>query len=215
MADSTTTKPKKRIYLNFFDNACTGSHMSPGQWRDPDDIGTTKDRLPYWLNLAKLAERGKISFVFFADSYSGMEVYGRSQAAILRAGSHSASLDPMVVIPAMAAVTKNVGFGVTGSTSYLNPYILARTFSSLDHLTEGRIAWNVVTSWSKSAAKALGYDDVIPHDERYAMAEEYMDLVYKFWESSWADDSVAHDRVKRIAYDPEKIKKVEHKGTSF
>lgn len=80
---------------------------------------------------------------------------------MLRAGTQTASMDPMVIIPAMAAVTKTVGFGVTGSTSYINPYILARTMSTLDHFTEGRVAWNVVTSWSKNAAQALGADDVV------------------------------------------------------
>ncbi|KAF2400584.1 Nitrilotriacetate monooxygenase component A/pristinamycin IIA synthase subunit A [Trichodelitschia bisporula] len=204
--------PKKKISLNFFENACTGSHMSPGQWRDPDDKTTGKDRLEYWLNLAKLAEKGKINFIFFADSYSLFDVYGGNTDAILRAGSHSASLDPMVIIPAMAAVTKTLGFGVTGSTSYLTPYILARTFTSLDHLTNGRVAWNVVTSWSKAAAKALGADDVVPHDERYAVAHEYMDLVYKFWESSWADDAVVFDRERRVAYEPSKVKKIDHQG---
>ncbi|KAH6677711.1 luciferase-like domain-containing protein [Halenospora varia] len=206
------TKPKKRIHLNFFENACTGSHMSPGQWRDPLDQTHGKDRLPYWLNLAKLAEAGKISFIFFADSYSLFDIYNSSIAPILRAGAHTAALDPMVIIPAMASVTKSVGFGVTGSTSYLTPFILARTMTSLDHLTEGRVAWNVVTSWSKSAALALGQDDVVPHDERYAVAHEYMDLAYKFWEGSWADDAKVWDRERRVAYEPEKVKKIEHKG---
>jgi len=186
--------------------------MSPGQWRDPDDKTSGKDRLPYWLNLARLAEEGKISFIFFADSYSLFDIYGNSTAPILRSGAHSAALDPMVLIPAMAAVTKSLGFGVTGSTSYLTPFILARTFTALDHLTEGRVAWNVVTSWSKSAALALGADDVVPHDERYNVAHEYMDLVYKFWESSWADDAKVWDRNNRIAYEPSKVKKIEHKG---
>lgn len=209
---SYVSPPKKRIHLNFFENACTGSHMSPGQWRDPDDKTTGKDRLEYWLNLARLAEEGKISFIFFADSYSLFDVYSRSTAPILRAGAHSAGLDPMVIIPAMAAVTKSLGFGVTGSTSYLTPYILARTLTSLDHLSNGRVAWNVVTSWSKSAALALGADDVVPHDERYNVAHEYMDLVYKFWESSWADDSVVWDRENRVAFEPSKVQKIEHKG---
>jgi alkanesulfonate monooxygenase SsuD/methylene tetrahydromethanopterin reductase-like flavin-dependent oxidoreductase (luciferase family) len=109
--------------------------MSPGQWRDPDDKPSGKDCLPYWSNLARLAEEGKISFIFFADSYSLMDIYAGSTAAILKAGAHSASLDPMVVIPAMASVTKSLGFGVTGSTSYLNPFILARDvqwFGSFD-----------------------------------------------------------------------------------
>jgi len=213
MSPAAVSPPKKRIYLNFFENACTGSHMSPGQWRSPYDRTCGKDRLPYWLNLARLAEEGKISFIFFADSYSLFDVYSRSTAPILRAGAHSAGLDPMVIIPAMASVTQSVGFGVTGSTSYLTPYILARTFSSLDHLTNGRVAWNVVTSWSKAAAKALGADDVVPHDERYAVAHEYMDLVYKFWESSWADDAVVWDAEKRVAFEPSKVKTIEHQGT--
>jgi alkanesulfonate monooxygenase SsuD/methylene tetrahydromethanopterin reductase-like flavin-dependent oxidoreductase (luciferase family) len=210
---TTSTPAKKRIQLNFFENACKGSHMSPGQWSDPDDKTFGKDRLPYWVNLAKLAEEGKISFIFFADSYAAHSVYQGNSDAILRSGSQVASLDPMLIIPAMAAVTKTLGFGVTASTSYLTPFILARTFSALDHLTEGRIAWNVVTSWSKSAAKALGADDVVPHEERYNVAHEYMDLVYKFWESSWADDAVKWDQKSRIAYEPSRIKKIEHNGS--
>ncbi|KAK4960330.1 hypothetical protein LTR10_003225 [Elasticomyces elasticus] len=207
--------PPKRIFLNFFDYACTGSHMCPGQWQDPNDQGHTKDRLEYWINLAKLAERGKISFIFFADSYGGQEVFAGNSDAQLRAGNQTASMDPMVLISAMAAVTKTVGFGISGSTSYLNPYILARTLSSLDHLTNGRVAWNIVTSWAKSAALSLGFDDVVPHDERYAVADEYMDVCYKLWESTWSDDAVVWDRQRRIAFDPAKVKKLDHKGKYF
>ena len=210
----STQPPTKRIVLNFFEYACTGSHMSPGQWRDPSDQSHTKDRLAYWTNLAKLAERGKISYIFFADSYGGQEVFAGNSDAQLKAGNQTASMDPMVLIPAMAAVTKTLGFGVSASTSYLNPYMLARTFSSLDHLTEGRVAWNIVTSWAKSAALSLGFEDVVPHDERYAMADEYMDLCYKFWESSWADDAAVWDRERRVAFEPEKVKYLEHNGRS-
>ncbi|KAH9885730.1 putative xenobiotic compound monooxygenase, DszA family [Xylariomycetidae sp. FL2044] len=215
MTPTDTKSPKKRIYLNFFDHGCTGSHMSPGQWRGVGDKGRTKDTLEYWVNLAKLADRGKISFIFLADSYNTHDVYGGSGEYLLRAGAHTATLDPFTLIPAMAAVTKNVGFGVTASTSYLTPFITARTFSSLDHLTNGRVAWNVVTSWSKSAAKALGHEDVVPHDERYAVADEYMDIMYKFWESSWAPESVLFDKETRVAFDPEKVKKIEHQGKYF
>jgi alkanesulfonate monooxygenase SsuD/methylene tetrahydromethanopterin reductase-like flavin-dependent oxidoreductase (luciferase family) len=79
----------------------------------------------------------------------------------------------------MAAVTKSVSFGVTCSTTYVKPYIVARTYSTLDHFTNGRVAWNIVTSYSQSSADAFGEDNVLPHDERYAMADEYMDIVYK------------------------------------
>lgn len=131
---------------------------------------------------------------------------------MLRAGAHVATIDPFTIVSAMAAVTKTIGFGVTASTSYLTPYILARNLSSLDHLTNGRVAWNVVTSWSLSAAQALGHDDVVPHDQRYDVAHEYMDLMYKFWESSWGPDSVKWDRERRIAFDPAEVKKIEHQG---
>ncbi|KAF2029462.1 hypothetical protein EK21DRAFT_112836 [Setomelanomma holmii] len=101
--------PKKRTYLNFFEHGCVGSYMSPGQWRDPNDTGESKDRLSYWLNLARAAERGKISFMFFADSYSTFNIFGGSPDAVLRWGSQFAVIDPMVIIPAMASVTKSLG----------------------------------------------------------------------------------------------------------
>lgn len=95
----------------------------------------------------------------------------------------------------------------------MKPYILARQFSTLDHVTEGRCGWNIVTSHTNSSAQALGFDNIIAHDERYAMAEEYMDVVYKLWESSWADDSVVW--APDLAFDPAKINKIEHKGKHF
>ena len=183
--------------------------------RDPEDQGHTKDRLQYWLDLARLAERGKISYIFFADSYGGQDVFNGNNDAQLRAGNQIASWNPELLIPAMASVTETVGFGVSLSTSYLNPYILSRTMSGLDHLTNGRVAWNIVTSWAKSAALALGYDDVVPHDERYRMADEFMDVCYKLWEQSWADDAVVWDRESRTAFEPSKIKRIEHKGKYF
>lgn len=147
--------------------------------RRPDDVSNKKDTLQYYINLAKLAERGKIAAIFFADWYAGFEIYGGSMDAMLKSGHQVAHLDPLPIISALAAVTKSVSFAVTMSTSYVNPYVLARQFSTLDHLTGGRCAWNIVTSWSKSAANALGYEDVVPHDERYAVADEYMDVTYK------------------------------------
>ena len=142
-------------------------------------MSRTKDTLEYYTNLAKLAERGKISAVFFADWYAGFEVYEQSMDAMLRGGHQVAHLDPFPMAAAMAAVTKSLSIAITMSTSYENPYALARRYSTLDHLTGGRIAWNIVTSWAKSAANALGQDDVVPHDERYIVADEYMDVVYK------------------------------------
>lgn len=138
-----------------------------------------KNTLKYYTNLAKLAERGKVSSVFFADWFVGFDVYGGSLDTMLHAGHQVAHLDPMAPISAMAAVTRNVAFAVTQSTTYMNPYVLARQMSSLDHLTGGRIAWNIVTSHTESSAQAIGYKTIMPHDERYAKADEFMDVVYK------------------------------------
>ncbi|KAN0104898.1 bacterial luciferase-like protein [Hyaloscypha variabilis] len=150
--------------------------MGIGQWKDPADNSRTKGSLEYYTWLAKLADKGKITSIFFADTYAVMDTYeGRGH------GSFSAGMH------AMARVSKNVGFGITGSTSYITPYLLARTWATLDHATKGRLAWNVVTSYSESAAKAMGATSAIPHDESYAQADEYMDLMYSLWEGSWED----------------------------
>ncbi|KAK2759369.1 hypothetical protein FQN54_002847 [Arachnomyces sp. PD_36] len=207
--------PKKKIQLCFLETACTGGYMASGQWKTPNDVSKTKDTLEYYTNLAKLAERGKISAVFFADWYAGFEVYGQSMDVMLRGGHQVAHLDPFPIAAAMAAVTKSLSIAVTMSTSYENPYALARRYSTLDHLTGGRIAWNIVTSWAKSAANALGQDDVVPHDERYQVADEYMDVVYKLWESSWAPDAAVWDNESGVAFDASKIKKIEHQGKYF
>ncbi|KIW59968.1 hypothetical protein PV05_00225 [Exophiala xenobiotica] len=152
---------KRQIQLAFFETACTGNFVCAGQWRSPGEISSTKDRIDYYMKLAQLAERGKILCVFFADSYGGKEVYGGSQAPLLKAGTQVAQLDPVTLISALGMVTNSVCFGITGSTSYLKPYMLARTWSSLDHLTNGRVGWNVVTSYSKEVAFALGLTDVV------------------------------------------------------
>jgi alkanesulfonate monooxygenase SsuD/methylene tetrahydromethanopterin reductase-like flavin-dependent oxidoreductase (luciferase family) len=162
------------------------------------------------MELAKIAERGKISAIFLADWYVGFDVYGGGLDTMLASGHQVAHLDPVPIISAMAAVTETVSFAATVSTSYVNPYILARQFSTLDHLTDGRVGWNIVTSHTKGAAKAMGLEKPVEHDERYLVADEYMEVVYKLWESSWADDSVVWDH--DLAYDPSKIKKIEHKG---
>jgi alkanesulfonate monooxygenase SsuD/methylene tetrahydromethanopterin reductase-like flavin-dependent oxidoreductase (luciferase family) len=107
--------------------------------RTPGDNSRTKDRLSYWTWLAQIAERGKISCIFFADAYGELEVYQGKADAQYKGGNHVAKFEPTLLVPAMAAVTKSVGFGITGSTSYIPPYRLVRDWSTLDHLTEGRI----------------------------------------------------------------------------
>jgi alkanesulfonate monooxygenase SsuD/methylene tetrahydromethanopterin reductase-like flavin-dependent oxidoreductase (luciferase family) len=107
--------------------------------RNPNDNSRGKDRLEYYIWLAKIAERGKISCIFFADAYGVLEVYKGSSNTQFRGGNHVAKLEPTLLVGTMAAVTKSVGFGITGSTSYIAPYQLARNWSTLDHITNGRI----------------------------------------------------------------------------
>ncbi|KAH0842604.1 hypothetical protein AYO21_08010 [Fonsecaea monophora] len=207
-------QPKKRILLNAFDMNGIG-HISPGQWRNPVDKSKYKNRLDYWINLAKLLDRGKFNALFLADNFGSHDVFGGSHAPAIRAGTQWPMYDPFVIISAMAAVTKNVAFGVTSCTTFEPPFLLAKRFSTLDHVTKGRIAWNIVTSWSDNAARAVGLEQLPEHDLRYEMAEEYLNLMYKLWEGSWADDAVVQDSANATYTDPSKVRKIEHRGRFF
>ncbi|CAG9984426.1 unnamed protein product [Clonostachys byssicola] len=202
---------KKRIYLNAFD-ACTVGHTCPGQWRNPADHSSDKRNLDYWLETAKILEKGKFLSYFLADTVGGFDVYNGSRDLAIKIASEFPVTDPFVPISAMAAVTKSLGFGVTASTSYERPFLLARRFSTLDHFTKGRIGWNIVTSWNKSSALAMGLTDITPHDERYAAADELMDVLYQLWESSIADDAVVKDKASETYIDPSKVRTIKHQG---
>jgi alkanesulfonate monooxygenase len=115
----------------------------------------------------------------------------------------------------MAAATRDLGFGVTVTLSYEPPFPFARRMSTLDHLTDGRIGWNVVTGYLDSAARVSGQSDQRPHDERYAVAEDYMEVVYKLWEGSWADDAVVADAKKGVFTRPDRVRKVHHDGPFY
>lgn len=115
----------------------------------------------------------------------------------------------------MAAATKNLSFAITSSTTYEHPFTTARKFSTLDHLTKGRVGWNIVTSYLTSAAKAFGLKEQISHDERYRRAEEYLEVVYKLLEGSWKDDARIKDPLSGIYSLPDKVRAIEHHGYIF
>ena len=119
------------------------------------------------------------------------------------------------IVPAMAAATKSIGFGVTCCTSYEQPYHLARRLSTIDHLTKGRLGWNIVTGYLDSAARNLGASHQPAHDERYTVAEEYIEVMYKLFESSWRDDAVVLDRERGVYTDPSRVREINHVGTYF
>jgi len=201
----------KEIRLNAFDMNCVG-HIQHGMWAHPRDRSTSYTDIEYWQHLASTAERGLFDAVFLADILGTYDVYGGNADAALRNAVQIPINDPLLVVPVMAAVTRHIGFGVTSNVTYEPPYLFARRMSTLDHLTKGRIGWNIVTGYLDSAARAMGLPRQIAHDDRYDLAEEYMDVVYKLWEGSWDDDAVVADRARRIYVDPAKVRPVKHAG---
>ena len=186
---------KKEIRLNAFAMNCV-AHQSPGLWTHPRDRTIGYNRLPYWIDLARTLERGRFDGLFLADVLGVYDVFGGSPDAALRNATQTPVNDPLLLISAMAAVTENLGFGLTCTLSYEPPYPFARRMSTLDHLTEGRIGWNVVTGYLDSAARGAGKDKQTAHDDRYDVADEYMEVVYKLWEGSWEDDAALRDRAQ-------------------
>ena len=199
------------LILNAFDMASVG-HLQHGMWTHPRDRSVHYTGMAHWLDLARLLERGLFDGIFLADVLGVYDVLdGRPDAAIRRA-AQIPLLDPAVIVPAMAAVTTHLGFAITANLAHEPPYLLARRMSSLDHLTGGRLGWNIVTGYLDSAARAMGLPAQAAHDDRYDAAEETMDLLYRLWEESWAEDAVRADRAGGIYADPARVRRVVHRG---
>ncbi|MBF6394460.1 LLM class flavin-dependent oxidoreductase [Nocardia cyriacigeorgica] len=204
----------RRIRFNAFDMNCV-AHQSPGLWRHPEDQSHRYKDLSYWTELAKLLERGRFDGIFIADVLGTYDVYGGDDTAALRQAAQIPLADPLLLVSAMAAVTEHLGFGITTGTGFEHPYPFARRLSTLDHLTNGRLGWNVVTGYLPSAARNFGADDQLDHDERYNQADEYLEVLYKLWEGSWEDDAVVRDRERGIYVDPAKVHHIGHRGKHF
>ncbi|HEV3100051.1 MAG TPA: LLM class flavin-dependent oxidoreductase [Candidatus Udaeobacter sp.] len=204
----------REIRLNAFDMNCVG-HQSPGLWTHPRDISYRYKDLEYWTELAQILERGKFDGLFIADVLGVYDVYHGSAEHAIRQAAQIPLNEPMLLVPAMAHVTKHLGFGVTCSLTYEHPYPFARRISTLDHLTDGRAGWNIVSSYLDSAARNFGLDRQHKHDDRYEVADEYMEVCYKLWEGSWEDDAVVRDRARKLFTDPEKVHEIQHYGKYF
>ena len=205
---------KKRLILNLFEMNCV-SHITHGLWRLPGNNRERFNDIEYWIELAKLLESGGFDAVFLADVIGTYDVFRGSAETSIRQGLQIPNNDPAMVVPAMAAVTRHLGFGITFSTTYEPPFAWARRLSTLDHLTKGRVGWNIVTSYLPNAARNFGLDGEIDHGKRYEIADEYMDVLYKLWEGSWDDDAIIADRERGVFADPAKIRPIFHEGTYF
>jgi FMN-dependent oxidoreductase (nitrilotriacetate monooxygenase family) len=191
------------------------SHITHGLWTLPDNNRTRFNEIEYWTQLAQLLEHGTFDAVFLADVVGAYDRFRGGPATALKEAVQIPSNDPLLVIPAMAAVTRNLGFGATFSTTYEPPFAFARRMSTLDHLTRGRVGWNIVTSYLPNAARNFGHDDEVAHDHRYEIADEYLDVLYKLWEGSWDDDAVLADRASRTYADADKVRYIDHVGEHF
>lgn len=205
---------RKEIRLNAFEMCCPG-HLSAGLWRHPDDQSFRYKELSYWLDLAKTLERGLFDGLFIADVLGIYDVYRGDRADALREAAQVPVNDPLQLVPAMASVTQHLGFGVTASISFEHPYPFARRLSTADHLTGGRVGWNIVTSYLESGARNLGQSAMLTRDNRYDVADEYLEVCYKLWEGSWEDDAVLLDRTRGIYADPDKVHDIGHEGRFF
>ncbi|MDR2678029.1 MAG: LLM class flavin-dependent oxidoreductase [Zoogloeaceae bacterium] len=199
----------KQLVLNLFEMNCV-SHIVHGLWPYPDNNRHRINDIEYWKELARLLEYGTFDAVFLADVIGAYDTFRGGFETSVKEAMQIPRNDPFIAIAAMAAVTHNLGFGGTFSTTYEPPFSFAQQISTLDHLTNGRIGWNIVTSYLPNAARNFGLDEEIPHDRRFELADEYIDVLYKLWEGSWEDDAVLLDRERRIYADPAKVHYINH-----
>ena len=149
--------------------------------------------LDAWVDLAKTLEKAKFDSLFLADVVGVYDVYKGGPETSISEAMQIPVNDPTLLIPTMAYATEHLGFAYTGSILAEHPFNFARRASTLDHLTNGRIAWNIVTSYLPSAARNLGFNDLPKHDDRYDRGDDYLAVLYKLWEASWEDDAVVRD----------------------
>ena len=205
---------RREIHFNAFDMNCVG-HIQQGLWTHPRDQSARYLDLRYWTEYARRLEAGLFDGIFFADVLGVYDVLGGNADAALRGAVQVPVNDPTLLIPAMAAVTEHLGFGVTANLTYESPFLFARRMSTLDHLTGGRVGWNIVTGYLDSAARAVGLTGQTAHDDRYDLADEYMSLVYKLWEGSWEDGAVLRDKARGLYADPARVHVVHHHGPQY
>ena len=216
LGSNVVRKKLKQIRLNAF-TQCSICHHSKGQWKNPvDGSSLGYKEIDYWVKLAKKLEEGCFDALFLADVHGTYNVYKGSREAAVRHTVQFPSNDPTLAISAMAYATKNIGFACTYSTTYFHPYQTAKLFSTLDHLTRGRVAWNIVTSYLADANENFGLGgQMMEHDQRYDRADEYMEVTYQLWEHSWEEDAIVRDIQKDTHTDPAKVHEINYKGNYF
>ena len=193
---------KRQIHLNLFLHS-RGHHEA--SWRHPAASPRSLFDIRYYQELAQKAEAGWFDSIFFADQLALQDDIAHGP----RTG-----LEPLTVLSALAVSTRRIGLISTASTTYTEPFNLARQFASLDHISRGRIGWNIVTSWSTLSARNYGGSGLLSHAERYTRAEEFMTVVQGLWDS-WADDALLDDRSSGRYAKPDRIRPLNHEGAYY
>ncbi|MDQ4135578.1 MAG: LLM class flavin-dependent oxidoreductase [Pseudomonadota bacterium] len=214
----TPAEPKPLRFCAFVMN--TSAHIQHGLWRHPEAQQADFTSLKLWTDLAATLERGRFDAMFFADVLGLYGPAAGDYTVNAREGLQFPNNDPSILLGAIAAVTEHLGLVFTSSVLQAHPFEFARRISTLDHLSGGRVGWNVVTSAQESAARNFGFEGLEEHDERYRWAEEYMEVVYKLWEGSWDDDALRkdkspHDLSKAVYADAGGIHRINHRGERY
>ncbi len=205
---------QRPLLFNAFTMNCV-SHIHHGLWRRDDTRQRDYTQLDVWVELARILEAGCFDTLFLADVVGLYDNYRGGSETAIREAMQVPVNDPTLLIPAMAHATEHLGFAFTGSILAEHPYNFARRVSTLDHLTSGRVAWNIVTSYLPGAARNLGFDALPRHDDRYDRADDYVEALYKLWEGSWEDDAVVADTRTGVYADPDKVHRIDHVGPYY
>jgi FMN-dependent oxidoreductase (nitrilotriacetate monooxygenase family) len=185
----------------------------PASWRHPE---SAPDFLSagYYQRIGRILEEGKFHLAFFDDRLAMPDRYGDDYRESVRNGVRVVKMDPISILAVMGAATRCLGLGATYSTTYYEPFHVARVFSTLDLMTGGRAAWNVVTSLNDSEAANFGADKLPDHDSRYDRADEFMEVVLGHW-NTWEEDAIRLDKAEGVFADPDKVHPLKHEGRWF
>ena len=189
----------RQLHLNLF---VMGRGHHEGAWRHPRASTQALTDIDYYESIARKAEAGRFDSIFFADALA----IGGQMEFVAKGG-----LEPLTLLAALARATERIGLIATASTTYYEPFNLARLFSSLDHISHGRVGWNIVTSWVQGAAENFGYVQMPDHAERYARAREFLEVALKLWDS-WAEDAIVDDAAAGRYVRPGRIRPIDHLG---
>jgi long-chain alkane monooxygenase len=211
MSDTPTPRP---IHFSLL-TMPTLAHNDYGMWAHPENKKVNFDDPAFWAEIAHISEEAKMDALFMADGLGIADSFGGSFDVALREGMHVPVIDPGLVAASIATETTHLGLAVTAATTFDPPFSHARRLASLDHLTDGRAGWNVVTGFLKNGEDNYGVPPASSSAERYDTTEEFMDVCYKLWEGSWEDDAYVLDRDNAVVIDPAKVHRIDHVGEHY